>query len=64
MPSSDDFRCCYCNQPLQLERAKTDEVGQAVHEECYVLKHAKREPASSDKNGKHHGGGGGMGSAD
>ena len=30
--------CCICNSPVPLETSKTDENGQAVHEECYVLK--------------------------
>ncbi len=30
--------CCICNNPVPLETSKTDEYGQAVHEECYVLK--------------------------
>ena len=30
--------CCLCTSPLLLETCKTDEYGQAVHEECYVLK--------------------------
>jgi len=30
--------CCICNTPVLLETSKTDEYGQAVHEECYVLK--------------------------
>jgi len=30
--------CCICNSPVLLETRKTDEDGQAVHEECYVLK--------------------------
>lgn len=30
--------CCICDDPVLLERSKTDEYGQAVHEECYVLK--------------------------
>jgi anti-sigma regulatory factor (Ser/Thr protein kinase) len=29
--------CCFCNSPVLLETSKTDEEGQAVHEECYVL---------------------------
>jgi anti-sigma regulatory factor (Ser/Thr protein kinase) len=28
--------CCICNSPVLLETSKTDEEGQAVHEECYV----------------------------
>jgi hypothetical protein len=27
-----------CNKPVSLETAKTDGDGQAVHEDCYVLK--------------------------
>ena len=30
--------CCICNDPVLLETSNTDEYGQAVHEECYVLK--------------------------
>ena len=30
--------CCICNNPVSLESSKTDEDGQAVHEDCYVLK--------------------------
>jgi hypothetical protein len=30
--------CCVCKEPVFLERSKTDEYGQAVHEECYVLR--------------------------
>jgi anti-sigma regulatory factor (Ser/Thr protein kinase) len=30
--------CCICHSPVLLETSKTDEYGQAVHEECYVLK--------------------------
>ena len=29
--------CCMCNSPVLLETSKTDEYGQAIHEECYVL---------------------------
>jgi hypothetical protein len=29
--------CGICNDPVPLETSKTDEYGQAVHEECYVL---------------------------
>jgi hypothetical protein len=28
--------CPLCNEPLLLETCKTDEKGQATHEECYV----------------------------
>jgi hypothetical protein len=29
--------CALCHAPVQMENSKTDEDGQAVHEECYVL---------------------------
>jgi hypothetical protein len=28
--------CGICNEPVELETAKTDEDGNAVHEDCYV----------------------------
>ena len=31
-------RCYLCDKPVPLEASKTDENGQAVHEECYLLK--------------------------
>lgn len=30
--------CIICGQPVALEMAKTDDDGQAVHENCYVHK--------------------------
>jgi hypothetical protein len=30
--------CCICSKPVALEVSKTDERGNAVHEECYVRK--------------------------
>lgn len=32
-----EINCSICYKPVALETAKTDEVGQAVHEECYLL---------------------------
>ena len=29
-------KCNICNRAVELETAKTDEDGKAVHEECYV----------------------------
>jgi hypothetical protein len=37
-PTKSQINCSICNQPVALEIAKTDDSGQAVHEECYVLK--------------------------
>jgi len=28
--------CCICAGPISLENCKTDESGEAVHEDCYV----------------------------
>jgi len=36
-------RCSICNDPVLLEISKTDEYGQALHEECYVLKLCRKE---------------------
>lgn len=30
--------CSVCYKPVKLELSKTDEDGQAVHEECYLWK--------------------------
>jgi hypothetical protein len=35
------INCSICDKPLALESAKTDEVGQAIHDECYLLKIGK-----------------------
>jgi hypothetical protein len=29
--------CSLCHEPIEAETAKTDENGNAVHEECYTL---------------------------
>lgn len=34
--------CCICNRPVSLETSKTDELGKAVHRECYVRKTISR----------------------
>jgi hypothetical protein len=30
--------CAICSEPIELEHCKTDEVGNAVHEKCYLEK--------------------------
>jgi hypothetical protein len=30
--------CSLCNEPVDLQTAKTDADGQAMHEDCYVLR--------------------------
>lgn len=39
-PLRQTYFCWLCSQPIDLETCKTDECGQAVHEDCYVLKMA------------------------
>jgi hypothetical protein len=39
VPKNPDFPVCpICNRHVDLETAKVDENGYAVHEECYLLK--------------------------
>ena len=40
MLSCSEFNCSICNKPVDLESAKTDDHGKAVHEQCYLLRHA------------------------
>jgi hypothetical protein len=35
---SDYLPCSLCDKPVWLESSNADELGNAVHEECYVLK--------------------------
>ena len=37
LPESE-INCSICGKPVALETAKTDEVGQAAHDECYLFK--------------------------
>ena len=43
-----EINCSICERPVDLEIAKTDDVGKAVHEECYVrilvMKHTTEPP--------------------
>jgi two-component sensor histidine kinase len=41
--------CCICCSPVLLENSKTDEYGQAVHEECYVLKVCSESESLKDR---------------
>jgi hypothetical protein len=38
----DYLLCSICDNPVQIETSKTDELGKAVHAECYVLKITQR----------------------
>jgi hypothetical protein len=42
-PAKPTFNCWICNKPINLEKAKTDENGKAVHEECYVLRNQLKD---------------------
>ena len=36
--------CTICKESVNLEESKTDELGQAVHENCYVSRLVAKEP--------------------
>jgi len=47
-----EINCSICDKPVALETAKTDKVGQAAHEECYLFKlgiKAARNSAQASK---------------
>jgi len=33
-----EHNCVICNKPVDLKTTKTNDYGEAVHEECYVLR--------------------------
>jgi len=39
--------CPVCNERVELETSKTDEMGQAIHEECYLELLHKKEARSA-----------------
>lgn len=39
--------CSICNLPVPLNSAKTDEDGNAVHEDCYLIKLGVAKPVTS-----------------
>jgi len=41
---SDTLICSICKQPVNLGECKTDEHGQAVHENCYIWTVELRKP--------------------
>ena len=44
----NDWRpqCVICQRSVELEESKTDEYGQAIHEECYVSGLTRKKPIS------------------
>ena len=50
------INCSICGKPTTIETVKTDEVGRAIHDECYLLRVGFRlspRPVHSS-NGKTH----------
>ena len=47
--SITEVTCAYCHQPVKLENAKTNENGQAVHEDCYVANSLSVEEPNLDR---------------
>jgi hypothetical protein len=39
-------RCAICTEFVKLEESKTDERGQAIHEECYVQRVLNRRQSN------------------
>ena len=46
---SGQFLCVICREPVTLETAKTDDDGQAIHEECYVEKIRRKIPPKPER---------------
>jgi hypothetical protein len=48
------MRCAFCDMPVLIETAKTNESGQLIHEDCYVESlQLSRDPSAnvgSDSN--------------
>jgi hypothetical protein len=38
----DYLPCSICGNPVRVEISNTDELGNAVHEECYIVKVRRR----------------------
>jgi hypothetical protein len=47
--------CHICNKPVKLEMAKTDELGRAVHEGCYLLQTMANRPPGPAKASERQG---------
>jgi hypothetical protein len=43
-------KCSICNKPVEVETAATDEDGNTVHEECYVLKVLQKDAQKPPKD--------------
>lgn len=52
-PKSQPLLCRICGKPVAVEISKTDDRGQAIHEDCYALK-LKLEEASRGSTDRSH----------
>jgi hypothetical protein len=41
--------CTICREPVDLRIAKTDDEGEAVHEECYLMKMKDNPPTENSE---------------
>jgi hypothetical protein len=41
--------CDICHKPVKLETSKTNELGKAVHERCYLLRVSPKKAPSPRK---------------
>jgi hypothetical protein len=47
--TSPEMRCVFCDMPVSIENAKTNERGQLIHEDCYVESlQMNRDPSTND----------------
>jgi hypothetical protein len=43
-----EMKCAFCNSPVLIETAKTNERGQLIHEDCYVQSlRMNRDPSAN-----------------
>jgi hypothetical protein len=42
--------CPLCKEPVEINTAKTDDYGNAVHEECYVMSLTRKDATPPPQN--------------
>ena len=43
-----EMKCAFCDMPVLIETAKTNERGQLIHEDCYVQSlQTNRDPSAN-----------------
>jgi hypothetical protein len=53
--SDSEINCSICHKPLALETAKTDELGQGVHGDCYLISVGVKRDQRTRPSGKTNG---------